>query len=387
MKISISLLLTLVVSFYFAQGKSIEIKGIITEGAGKKIYLRTFVGNEQVTLDSCVISKKGTYALKLKVGGPTFFTLSLQPEIYALLLLDSATTEPRVIFNAEANNLIASHTIQGSKESIAIADFTKKMTATRLSLTDVNKAYYTSSSVLERNKIQQSKDSLERSNVSIRNEFINANYNSVAVIIALGYLAIPQDIELLRKIEKGLGEKYPTSEFYINVKTQLVQIETQIKMQEEAEKQRIANEGRNAIGAIAPELGANFKSPTGQTITLESLRGKYVLIDFWASWCGPCRKENPNVVALYKKYQDAGFTIYSVSLDKSKEAWEKAIIQDGLIWPSHISDLKQWQTEATQIYGFNGIPFTVLIDKDGKIIDKNLRGPQLEEKLKSIFGF
>jgi thiol-disulfide isomerase/thioredoxin len=387
MKLIITVLLSAIITTYFSQGKNIEIKGIITEGAGKKIYLRTFVGNDQVTLDSCAIGKKGTYTLKLKVGGPTFFTVSLQPEIYALLLLDSATTESRVIFNAEANNLIASHTIQGSKESIAIADFTKKMTKTRLALTDVNKAYYASSSVLDRSKIQLTKDSLERSNITIRNDFINANYNSVASIIALGYLSIPQDIEFLRKIEKGLAEKHPTSEFYISVKTQLVQIETQIKMQEEAEKQRIANEGRNAIGAIAPELGNNFKTPTGQTITLESLRGKYVLIDFWASWCGPCRKENPNVVALYKKYQDAGFTIYSVSLDKSKEAWEKAIIQDGLIWPSHISDLKQWQTEATQIYGFNGIPFTVLIDKEGKIIEKNLRGAQLDEKLKSIFGF
>jgi thiol-disulfide isomerase/thioredoxin len=387
MKVFISTLLISISLWSFAQGKSIEIKGIITEGAGKKIYLRSFVGNDQVTLDSCVIGKKGTYTLKLKVGEPTFFTLSLQPEIYALLLLDSASTESRLTFNADANNWIASHTITGSKESIAIADFTKNMTTNRQQLTDVNKAFYSSSSVVERSKIQLTKDSLERNSITIRNDFINANYNSIISIIALGYLAIPQDIELLRKIEKGLSEKYPTSEFYINVKTQLVQIETQIKMQEEAEKQRIANEGRNAIGAIAPELGANFKSPTGQTITLESLRGKYVLIDFWASWCGPCRKENPNVVALYKKYQDAGFTIYSVSLDKSKEAWEKAIVQDGLIWPAHISDLKQWQTEATQIYGFNGIPFTVLIDKEGKIIDKNLRGPQLEEKLKSIFGF
>lgn len=387
MKLLFSALLISISLLTFAQGKNIEIKGIITQGVGKKIYLRTFVGNDQITLDSCVINKKGAYSLKLKVGDPTFFTLSLQPEIYALILLDSASSDARIVFNADATDWIGTHTITGSKESMAIADFTKKMTTNRQKLTEVNKAYYSSSSVVERSKIQLTKDSLERNNVTIRNEFINNNFNSVAVIIALGYLAIPQDIDLLRKIERGLAEKYPTSEFYINVKTQLVQIETQIKMQEEAEKQRIANEGRNAIGAQAPELGPNFKSPTGQLIPLESLRGKYVLIDFWASWCGPCRKENPNVVALYKKYKDAGFTIYSVSLDKSKEAWENAIIQDGLIWPSHISDLKQWQTEATQIYGFNGIPFTVLIDKEGKIIDKNLRGPQLDEKLKSIFGF
>jgi len=112
-----------------------------------------------------------------------------------------------------------------------------------------------------------------------------------------------------------------------------------------------------------------------------------VLIDFWASWCGPCRKENPNVVRVYNKYKDKGFTIYSVSIDQSKENWLAAIEKDQLSWPSHVSTLQGWQTPILRDYGVNGVPFTVLIDRDGKIIQANLRGPMLEAKLAEIFGF
>jgi thiol-disulfide isomerase/thioredoxin len=228
-------------------------------------------------------------------------------------------------------------------------------------------------------------DSLDIAFKQTRDNFINKNYKSICAIVAVGYLNPMEDLELLRKIESGLAETVPESDYHLGVKTQLTQIETQIKIQKEQEEQRAAQEAKTAIGAVAPEL--NFKSPTGEVITLESLRGNYILVDFWASWCRPCRMENPNVVKMYNKYNKDGFTVYSVSLDKSQPSWEKAIIDDGLIWPNHVSDLKQWQTEATKIYGFNGIPYTVLLDKEGKIIGKALRGPALEEKLKEIFGY
>ena len=132
----------------------------------------------------------------------------------------------------------------------------------------------------------------------------------------------------------------------------------------------------------APEIA--LKNPEGKEIKLSSLKGQVVLIDFWASWCGPCRKENPNVVKLYNKYKNKGFTVYSVSLDKDPNAWKQAIALDGLIWPNHVSDLKQWETPLTQIYKFNSIPFTVLIDRKGNIIETNLRGESLEQKLIEI---
>jgi thiol-disulfide isomerase/thioredoxin len=118
---------------------------------------------------------------------------------------------------------------------------------------------------------------------------------------------------------------------------------------------------------------------------LSSLKGKVVLIDFWASWCGPCRKENPNVVRIYNKYHNEGFEIFGVSLDRNRDSWLKAIKNDNLSW-IHVSDLKYWQSEGARLYGVNSIPFTVLLDKDGKILAKGLRGKSLEDKLEEIFN-
>lgn len=136
------------------------------------------------------------------------------------------------------------------------------------------------------------------------------------------------------------------------------------------------------VGAIAPELV--LQTPEGDTIRLSDFRGKITLIDFWASWCGPCRRENPNVVRLYHKFHPKGFEIFGVSLDQNRERWIRAIQQDGLVW-KHGSDLKGWQSIAAQTYGVNAIPYTVLIDQNGRILAKGLRGKQLEAFLEQLF--
>ncbi|SMO93094.1 Thiol-disulfide isomerase or thioredoxin [Saccharicrinis carchari] len=142
------------------------------------------------------------------------------------------------------------------------------------------------------------------------------------------------------------------------------------------------------IGNKAPEI--KLLSPQGEVIALSSLKGKMVLIDFWASWCGPCRRENPHVVEAYQNYKDKhfvngkGFTVYSVSLDKSKDKWTNAITQDNLSWPYHVSDLLGWNSKAAQAYGVRGIPDNFLIDGDGIIVAKRLRGAHLQATLKQL---
>ena len=142
------------------------------------------------------------------------------------------------------------------------------------------------------------------------------------------------------------------------------------------------------IGQLAPEL--ILESPSGEKISLSSLRGQIVLIDFWAAWCGPCRRENPNLVNTYRQYADkefengSGFTIYSVSLDKKKEDWVAAIEKDSLEWDSHVSDLKGWQSAPALKYGVKSIPLNFLLDGDGIILAVGLRGRYLDDKLKEF---
>ena len=136
-----------------------------------------------------------------------------------------------------------------------------------------------------------------------------------------------------------------------------------------------------SIGQPAPEIA--MSDATGKIITLSSLKGQYVLVDFWASWCGPCRAENPNVVSAFEKYKNKKFTVLGVSLDDNKADWQAAIIADKLNW-QHISDLKKWESTVISTYQFSGIPYNVLIDTNGIIIAKELRGQALQDKLASI---
>ena len=149
-------------------------------------------------------------------------------------------------------------------------------------------------------------------------------------------------------------------------------------------KKRSGKNSKYGQGDMAPDIVMN--DPNGQERKLSDLRGKVVLLDFWASWCGPCRRENPSVVRAYEKYKDRGFEVFSVSLDSDASRWKKAIEQDQLTWPNHVSDLAGWRNAASREYGISSIPHTMLIDRDGSILATHLRGPAVESALRGIFG-
>lgn len=184
----------------------------------------------------------------------------------------------------------------------------------------------------------------------------------------------PENLEVLKLVAEAYEKEFVNSPVATTLSNQVYQIEM-------AYNEHLANTGGTRP---APEIALN--NPEGKELRLSSLRGNYVLIDFWASWCVPCRKENPNVVKLYKKYRNKGFTVFSVSLDDDAMAWKDAIAKDGLIWPNHVSDLLKWNSQMPQLYGFSGIPHTVLINPEGNIIGVGLRGAELERKLEEVLN-
>ncbi len=145
--------------------------------------------------------------------------------------------------------------------------------------------------------------------------------------------------------------------------------------------QQIAEAKRNPMGKPLPDFSQ--EDTNGKLVSFSSFKGKYVLVDFWASWCGPCRQENPNVVRAYNKYKGKNFTVLGISLDKSKQPWLDAIQADGLTW-QHLSDLKGWTNAVAQKFGINSIPQNFLVDPNGVVIGKNLRGADLDSKLEEI---
>jgi len=205
----------------------------------------------------------------------------------------------------------------------------------------------------------------ERQTKNVTN-FLLSNKSDLSVLFFLDYFPKDNNAELHQEVLKALYAKYPDQPIVA-----------------ERYKVEASPATSTSVGAMAPDLA--FENPEGKILKLSDLKGKVVLLDFWASWCRPCRMENPNVVKVYKKYHDKGFEVFSVSLDKDKTSWMKGIEADGLIWANHVSDLLYWQSQAAKIYGVNSIPATFLIGKDGRIIAKNLRGAALENALKELF--
>ncbi|PCJ81115.1 MAG: hypothetical protein COA49_06895 [Bacteroidetes bacterium] len=216
-------------------------------------------------------------------------------------------------------------------------------------------------------------------------DFIKQHPNSPATLAALENLDPKKNGAAYKAVIKSLSKTFSDSHYYTMLKGKYdTSISNRtIPNQPPPPKKQTRKNGQFGVGDVALEI--EMADPDGNVRKLSDLRGKVVLIDFWASWCGPCRRENPNVVLAYNKYNSKGFEVFSVSLDSNKDKWLKAIKQDGLVWPNHVSDLKGWQNAASRAYGISSIPHTILIGRDGKIIKTHLRGRVLDLELEKLF--
>lgn len=354
-----------------------KVENYTPSNAIKAFYL--YEANETgfAPYDTAFITEKGGFIFDVPTNKKGLYGLGVSAQNAITIYLDSVTKLQTVTINDLAR-LSSAYTVKGNKVSESIADFTVEVNAMRALGSKLNNE----SKKLDFNDTTALKalydEFQEKSEMFLqkRDDFIDSNMASPALIVVLDQIDPNQEFDLLKKvIVDGLGTSIPNSFHYKGLLGYLQQAEA-----EKIKKEQMENFLKP--GSPAPEL--NYPGVNDEDVSLSALKGKIVLLDFWASWCRPCRSENPNVVKLYNKYKAKGFEIYSFSLDQQKEKWLQAIEQDGLVWKSHASDLKGWQTATIPVYGYQSIPFTVLIDREGNIIAKNLRGAELEAKLAEL---
>lgn len=359
-----------------AQQGGRTVSATIGAGAGLTLYLDKFAGNKPVHIDSVKLDANGKGEMHPLVMPLDFYALSLSPNDMAVVILDSTES---VAVEATAGKLGEPASVTGSAHSELMYGFFKEIKAFDAEKQELVKRINADGG--DTGAI----DRINRLNEDFYNRcrmFVNDHKGSPAVLAAVSRLNIQNELPLFQQVRDALKLTIPKSEYYIGFRDQVGRMEQQAVAMKAQEEQMARLDNLIPVGSEAPEF--TQPSPDGKPISLTSLRGKVVLIDFWASWCKPCRMEMPNVKRVYEQYKGKGFEILGVSLDRDKNSWTGAIAQDGLPW-KHVSDLAFWNNAAAQQYGVSSIPYTVLVGKDGKVIAKNLRGPALEEKLAEVF--
>lgn len=347
---------------------NINLSGSIFNAATDTLFVSQMYDNNKIQdFDTILMDQKGTFKASLVLPREDYYLLRLGADNIHLVCRNNAAIK----IYGDGAKLDAFCNIIDSDESAAMNSFAKEIRRFQIKNDSAVLAIKDNPERSEAvNTYMQKEFYTFQSNIKT---FIGANQNSAALVMALSVINVNQDTKSYASIVQQLEKSFPSSITVQKYSDNLKKILT--------EKEQSKPLG---IGKVAPdftELMVDRKSE----LKLSDLRGKVVLIDFWASWCGPCRRENPNVVKTYNKYKEKGFTVMSVSLDKDLEKWKKAIEADQLSWTNHVSDLGGWQSKVSRLYEVGSVPFTVLIDQEGKIIKTNLRGAALDNELEKLF--
>ena len=356
-------------------GEKGNVIGNITNAEGQMVVLEHLSFDQVNGLDSTAVDANGDFSMNAPVAATGYHRLRVDKNNSVILILEP---EDKVTITGNGFDFYASYTVEGSAQSAELKKLDKYLRGAFLvqdSLTKVFRAFQgqghprldSIGKVLDGNFQEMNKNKRQ-----FLVDFINDNEGKLVSLSAIEALSPDEDYDLYLRVGDALNKTMPESEYVIGFQKRM----DQIKAKAEAGK-------ATDIGVMAPELA--MSTPEGTPIKLSDFRGKYVLIDFWAAWCKPCRAENPHVLKVYNQYKDKNFEIFGVSLDRTKEAWVDAIAADGLPW-KHGSELQFWNSSFVPVYGLEGIPMTVLVDPDGIIVAKGLRPAQLEAKLKELFG-
>lgn len=338
------------------------------------VYLEELAIENLVVIDSVHVGADGKFELSGTAPEPRLYRLRFPESRYILLSID----EGNVKVTANWDN-IENYEVSGSAGSESLKKLLLIMREHMRDLTEMQIVVDTLRRGGDEEKLASAMASMKDMNVSLTRyieQYADTTKYLPNAIFAAQILNPQAESAFLEAFVQSLPSRFPDSKLAADFTAKYEQMMASIN------QQRQVPQGPGA-GAAAPEIA--LPTPDGKQVTLSSFRGKYVLIDFWASWCGPCRQENPNVVKAFNEFKGKNFTVLGVSLDEDKEKWLQAIKKDNLAW-THISDLKGWQSVAARDYQVNGIPANFLVDPNGVIIASNLRGSELTAKLAEVLN-